>query len=564
MKQDEPSKYVKAIKTVQDLDFKEQEGVYKAKSKQMPLSFVRIHQSLGWGEYLVVGAAGNTTGITYHLTLQNDRLDKGGVADGETIAVSAELGGLYKYTDVNGVERSVRMIRELAKPPKPQRRAYLELEKLLQGGKHYMWETSVKVADGSRVRKSYRLEWGKVTAPKLRSPGSSVEVLTNGSFRIQEYEWANGEDSIKLLPAQNGVAFLSSVCGKFLGGGEGLEVSLGADQYWHFTGKSMQRIRAKVMTVEPKNESPFGSVRSVVIKSGEPAVRLIEGKEGFAFLSATSGQFLAGGAYVRVWLDPDGWWYLKGNGPVTGKATVVEWRDGLTPPEVITYSWVKGNEPIRMIPQNEGFCFLSMMAGGFNGGGEHLQIFIDEDEFWKFRGSTKRSMTRGEAVALRFSENTKAPRSELFSSENRDHWTIGGGTWEFHSDQLIGSGKGGITLNLERKPPLTVEFVIDVIQGKRPRVKLAGTTLANEGYKRTLALYPRKGVERITEKGNGYSLATPMKILLKVREDGIDYYRDGELWERRDYKIDSIPSIRFSCGDGWSAGTISIRGLSVN
>ncbi|QTN32928.1 hypothetical protein HZ994_11530 [Akkermansiaceae bacterium] len=605
MKAVDSDKFNRAMETVQKLELEERKLAYSQQLKELKEQqhrqvFFRVNQSLGWGQYLVRFAVESQfTGPspTFHLTLLDDRLQEGGIADGEVIGVVVEQGGVYQFENTHGVQRSVRKLREVKpakdtpKPTPPQQPTKEQVESLLRDGKHYVLTKKQRQAcpkcEGSKliagikcptcdgkgrafVTARFKLVWGKDPNPPIPTPGvpdqgpESDHSEIGKMFQIREHDWANGDGAAKLMPAENGVACISSISGRFGGGVEGVEVSVGADGNWHFIGKSKQWLRAKVMTVEPTGKNLFGPVRTVAWKGKGPAIRLVESKKGFAYLSAVSGEFLAGETYVRVWLDPDGWWYLQGDGPATGAATVVEWVAGLTPPEVITYSWTKGDGPVRMIHQDDGFCFLSMMAGGFNGGGERLHVYIDDDGFWKLAGHTGRTLTRGSAVALRFSGNTKAPVSDLFGAENEKNWETKGGTWEFHPDQLIGYGNGGITLSLNRKPPLSIDFEINVLSGLRPRVQVAGTTLGNEGSKRTLALYPRKGVERITEKGNEYTSATPMKISLKVREDGVEYYRDGELWEKRDYKIDSIPSIRFSCGDSWSAGTISIRGLSVN
>ena len=37
--------------------------------------------------------------------------------------------------------------------------------------------------------------------------------------------------------------------------------------------------------------------------------------------------------------------------------------------------WCHGDEPIRLLPADKGFCFVSGMGGDFQGGGEGVRVF---------------------------------------------------------------------------------------------------------------------------------------------------------------------------------------------
>ena len=55
-------------------------------------------------------------------------------------------------------------------------------------------------------------------------------------------------------------------------------------------------------------------------RQGEPAVRLIRKSEGFCALSLVTGAFSGGGEVVKVWVAPDGYWYLGGQSGQEGVA----------------------------------------------------------------------------------------------------------------------------------------------------------------------------------------------------------------------------------------------------
>lgn len=44
--------------------------------------------------------------------------------------------------------------------------------------------------------------------------------------------------------------------------------------------------------------------------------------------------------------------------------------------------WCHGDEPIRLLPADKGFCFVSGMGGNFEGGGEGVRVFVDDGAWW--------------------------------------------------------------------------------------------------------------------------------------------------------------------------------------
>ena len=69
--------------------------------------------------------------------------------------------------------------------------------------------------------------------------------------------------------------------------------------------------------------------------------------------------------------------------------------------EVTRYDWANGDPPIRMIRKEEGFCYLTAVCGGFNGGGEIANVYVDDDGYWCLGGQTGTGFLRLSAVSVR-------------------------------------------------------------------------------------------------------------------------------------------------------------------
>jgi hypothetical protein len=66
-----------------------------------------------------------------------------------------------------------------------------------------------------------------------------------------------------------------------------------------------------------------------------------------------------------------------------------------------TYSWKEGQEPVRMIHKDEGFCMLTHVGGALNGGGEVAMVYIADDGYWYLRGATGTGFLRLSAVSVK-------------------------------------------------------------------------------------------------------------------------------------------------------------------
>jgi hypothetical protein len=65
------------------------------------------------------------------------------------------------------------------------------------------------------------------------------------------------------------------------------------------------------------------------------------------------------------------------------------------------YAWPPKSEPIKMISKDEGFCYLSHLAGKFLGPGELIGVAVDNaDGYWYLHGKSNAEVT-GRAIAVR-------------------------------------------------------------------------------------------------------------------------------------------------------------------
>ena len=79
------------------------------------------------------------------------------------------------------------------------------------------------------------------------------------------------------------------------------------------------------------------------------------------------------------------------------------------------FGWSGGGSDVRMIPANEGFCYLVRFAGQFAGNGEGIDIF-ERDGFWYLRAYSQINSPGGRlsvgARCWRYPTQNTVPLSE--------------------------------------------------------------------------------------------------------------------------------------------------------
>lgn len=228
-----------------------------------------------------------------------------------------------------------------------------------------------------------------------------------GPFVAQrEFSWATGKPAVRLLPADEGIGVLTAVGGMFEGLGERVRVSVDRDGLWSLDGACVQQVDVRARAVALRGRRPFwGSPSAFEWAAGGPPVRMIARDEGLCVLAGLSGRFLGGAESVRVWLGPDGFWYLQGRSagiPVAATALAIpiedpRWRDA----EIEEHVWRSGGPPIRMLRKEEGFCFLSGIGGGLRGGGDLVQLYDGDDGYVYLGGRSAQPLLFAHAISVR-------------------------------------------------------------------------------------------------------------------------------------------------------------------
>jgi hypothetical protein len=147
----------------------------------------------------------------------------------------------------------------------------------------------------------------------------------------------------------------------------------------------------------------------------------------------------------------------------------------------------------------------------------------------------------------------------LLAAENRKKWKEAGGEWKFGDGTLLGRGNSQIDYRASISPPFTLEFKMTVLEGMRPRVKIGDLVFANEGYQKTLGLYPG-GKETLFP----YELNKKYKITLRVARDHVELLVDDTPVSRVAGMKDRPEAIAFRAGDNWSKGSVEFSDITLS
>lgn len=75
-------------------------------------------------------------------------------------------------------------------------------------------------------------------------------------------------------------------------------------------------------------------------------------------------------------------------------------------PATVTFaSWSQGEPPKRLIRSSEGFCALTSVTGHFQGGGEIVKVYVDDDGFWYLGGGSMQEGVSAQCIIVRYQAN---------------------------------------------------------------------------------------------------------------------------------------------------------------
>jgi hypothetical protein len=215
--------------------------------------------------------------------------------------------------------------------------------------------------------------------------GSASEALMTA-----EQTWSQGQAPVVLGSSSNRFCYLTSISGKFEGGGESVHVRINNGQ-WELTGTSGQvgvsaRARCQLNVSGANITGEFSWVQ------GQSELNLGSTNTQACFLTRVAGKFNGGGE--AVWVRKSGSTYLLGGmSNQVGVGTRARCLTG-TSTFINDWTWSQGSVAtvmVQALTENNGWaCGLTRMTGSFKGGGE--RIFIDWDgSTRRLRGSSSQS-----------------------------------------------------------------------------------------------------------------------------------------------------------------------------
>ncbi len=204
-----------------------------------------------------------------------------------------------------------------------------------------------------------------------------------------DYWRHDSKGSATLRSNRTAFGVTTEITGNFLGGGEGVELSLDAKENWQVGGHTAQPLAIRGTTVTTALRNKFEhKVEHFGWSAGKEPVKMLHSSEGFCVLSGVGGFFGGAGEHVYVTINPkDGFWYLQGtaaNNSVWTKA--IAYR--LKPKADIKLRYMEFLSPggMKILDKDEGFCYLSGMMGSFRGFGEHATVKQNELGDWELHG----------------------------------------------------------------------------------------------------------------------------------------------------------------------------------
>ena len=214
--------------------------------------------------------------------------------------------------------------------------------------------------------------------------------------------WSRGRQAQSAVRFTDGFATLLEVSGNFVGGGEAVGVYPFPDGQWKVHGQSGKFAVGGVgSTVRVAQPGTFcGRMLQTTWAREHRPRRLMHSSQGFCFLRYVRGGFRDAGAHVWLSLDGDGYWYIQGTNAKYAVRVACMQIPGFKA-EYKLHKWSKGQTPLRLIHQDDGFACLAGIGGGFHGGGESARVQLCDDGYWYLYGRSFQPSMTVHAVTVR-------------------------------------------------------------------------------------------------------------------------------------------------------------------
>ena len=159
-------------------------------------------------------------------------------------------------------------------------------------------------------------------------------------------------------------------------------------------------------------KEPLNEAAEFTWRCGTADVKMIPSRAGFCVLTSVGGCFMGDGERAGFSLGEDGWWILGGASkqPAVGASAMCitakapNWLDA----KFEQVEWRQGEKPLKVIHKDQGFCVLASVSGHFDGPGEMVKVYLDEqDGYWYLTGKSAKEGVRATAIIIRFAHPRK-------------------------------------------------------------------------------------------------------------------------------------------------------------
>lgn len=213
-------------------------------------------------------------------------------------------------------------------------------------------------------------------------------LSSQSALAADVYNWYQGQNPNYMMNLSQGVCFLTSVQGKFEGGGERVRVYQNNNQ-WVLDGTSDQEGVGGTATCVPWAQLVSVGVVSGPYKwsQGQPRTRMDNFGNSFCFLSEVSGKFRGGGEHIEITLDPYSRdWLLGGDSQQQGVNAAAYCVGTGYNYSRLTAEFTLAQGSITTVNLDLGgpysSCFLTGIKGKFRGDGERVSVYSNLGEWY--------------------------------------------------------------------------------------------------------------------------------------------------------------------------------------